>query len=427
MLKKATEIESEMETDNNRNPGKGANRKMTAKELETLQPKGRPRLIKKKSIFSPIIEEPLQIEQASTKNNYNFGMYDQPILIEERSEQEGSLASSVDYEVKDDHQQGYTVEKQSSEKPIIDLFELNNQTYLSKSSQGSAADSQRSPPLGSKEFGFDQVASIEHIQKELEENERAKARKVSGRGPRASPSGGRKRSQALRKTQTADSIEHSAAASSEERTKERQKNNLEKMKKNLHKKLFSESLKSKKIQFSDRQEQQRKRERAEQQQQIEKILIAGKHQKIDDDEISEGEESGRQNKVILTKLKLAGKRIMKGKRSIEAIDHLQDIGKKVASTVTRKNEQMMLSEYNKIKKAIENNSPQVIQDFVQFNVQMIDHKDEEGYTLLALAVHYGRVEMVEILLKNGANPNIVTSKDRNSPLHMAVHFKFKKI
>ena len=90
---------------------------------------------------------------------------------------------------------------------------------------------------------------------------------------------------------------------------------------------------------------------------------------------------------------------------------------------------MMLKEWNKSKKAVEDNQLQVIGNFVQFNVQHIDKQDEEGYTLLALAVHYGRVEMVETLLKNGASPNIATKEEfgKNSPLHLAVNFKFKKI
>ena len=47
--------------------------------------------------------------------------------------------------------------------------------------------------------------------------------------------------------------------------------------------------------------------------------------------------------------------------------------------------------------------------------------------MLSLAVHYGRVEIVDILLKNGADPNIVTYMDKNTPLHLAVNFGFRKI
>lgn len=51
-----------------------------------------------------------------------------------------------------------------------------------------------------------------------------------------------------------------------------------------------------------------------------------------------------------------------------AVNLFDGIKKKVASTVTRKAEEMMLKEWNKSKKAVEDNQLQVIQNFVQFNV-----------------------------------------------------------
>lgn len=90
-----------------------------------------------------------------------------------------------------------------------------------------------------------------------------------------------------------------------------------------------------------------------------------------------------------------------------SVDALQREGKEAASTMSRKQGELVQEDINKLKKAIENNHPQVIQEFVKLNTHNIDIADEDdGYTLLALAVHYGRVEMVEILLKNGADPNI---------------------
>lgn len=64
-----------------------------------------------------------------------------------------------------------------------------------------------------------------------------------------------------------------------------------------------------------------------------------------------------------------------------------------------------------------------------FNNAHIDKRDSKGYTLLSLAVHYGRVEMVDILLKNGASPRVHTkqSDGKNTPLHIAINYKFKKI
>jgi len=58
---------------------------------------------------------------------------------------------------------------------------------------------------------------------------------------------------------------------------------------------------------------------------------------------------------------------------------------------------------------------------------MINMQDKDGYTLLALAVHYGRVGMVESLLKNGADPNKATHITKDTPLHLAVSLKLKKI
>ncbi len=53
------------------------------------------------------------------------------------------------------------------------------------------------------------------------------------------------------------------------------------------------------------------------------------------------------------------------------------------------------------------------------NQKEINFKDKHGYTALDLAVIHNLVDVVEVLLKNGADPNI---KDKNgyTPLHRAV-------
>jgi len=55
----------------------------------------------------------------------------------------------------------------------------------------------------------------------------------------------------------------------------------------------------------------------------------------------------------------------------------------------------------------------------KINKDEINFKDKHGYTALDLAVIHNLVDVVEVLLKNGANPNI---KDKNgyTPLHRAV-------
>lgn len=66
--------------------------------------------------------------------------------------------------------------------------------------------------------------------------------------------------------------------------------------------------------------------------------------------------------------KISAKKIVAGNRTLGAVNLFDGIKKKVASTVTRKAEEMMLKEWNKSKKAVEDNQLQVIQNFVQFNV-----------------------------------------------------------
>ena len=85
-------------------------------------------------------------------------------------------------------------------------------------------------------------------------------------------------------------------------------------------------------------------------------------------------------------------------------------------------------------KAIENDSGQVIQDFVMYNVQMIDqplnlpHCSVKEFTLLELSVHYGHSSIVELLLKSGADPNrLPTNPSGDYPLHIAIKRNYKKI
>ena len=68
-------------------------------------------------------------------------------------------------------------------------------------------------------------------------------------------------------------------------------------------------------------------------------------------------------------------------------------------------------------------------NFISFHSGEIESVDHRGYTLLALATHYARVEMVQMLLENGASPNVFCKPEygKETPLHLAVKFKFKKI
>lgn len=81
----------------------------------------------------------------------------------------------------------------------------------------------------------------------------------------------------------------------------------------------------------------------------------------------------------------------------------------------------------KLRRAIEVNQPQVIQDFVLYNGRAIDLYDKDGFTLLCRAVHYGRSDIVELLLKAGADPSKPCRDSEDTPLHIAVNFNFKKV
>ena len=196
-----------------------------------------------------------------------------------------------------------------------------------------------------------------------------------------------------------------------ERELREHKKNAETLKRNLQRRAVKAALARRKVNFAKVDEE-----------------LAG---------LPEGEDRLRKLKMIgkvpgqrgELKRKTSARRAAGGNKGSQGAGSTEGPGKKSASTAARDAEPMVLKEWNKSKKAIEDNQLQVISNFVHFNAQDIDLRDEEGYTLLALAVHYGRVEMVETLLKNGASPNIATEEEfgKNSPLHLAVNFKFKKI
>ena len=110
-----------------------------------------------------------------------------------------------------------------------------------------------------------------------------------------------------------------------------------------------------------------------------------------------------------------------------AVFAFRDIAKKAAGTVARQT--MTTVNKEKIFQSIVNNQTTIISDFCQYNVLLIDMQNEDGYTLLAFATHHGCVNIVDILLRAGANPNIPNNelKGSNTPLHIAANYGFKKI
>lgn len=52
---------------------------------------------------------------------------------------------------------------------------------------------------------------------------------------------------------------------------------------------------------------------------------------------------------------------------------------------------------------------------------------ESGNTLLTYSCYIGNEKIVNILLEQGADPNIPYLKTKQTPLHLAIKFGFKKI
>ena len=97
-------------------------------------------------------------------------------------------------------------------------------------------------------------------------------------------------------------------------------------------------------------------------------------------------------------------------------------------------EMLTIEQQNKLMKAIENDSGQIIQDFVVQHFQMIDQPlnlplcKVKELTLLELSIHYGHSSIVQLLLKSGADPNrLPTNPEGDYPLHIAVKKNYKKI
>jgi len=47
--------------------------------------------------------------------------------------------------------------------------------------------------------------------------------------------------------------------------------------------------------------------------------------------------------------------------------------------------------------------------------------------MLMYAAYYGRADIVRALLLNGANPNIMNSKNKQTALHIAIEQGFKRV
>jgi ankyrin repeat protein len=61
-----------------------------------------------------------------------------------------------------------------------------------------------------------------------------------------------------------------------------------------------------------------------------------------------------------------------------------------------------------------------------FHVDLIDEKDENGYTLLHHGVKMGNYEIVDFIIYNGSDVNI-RDNGGNTPLHLAAELNEKEI
>ena len=92
----------------------------------------------------------------------------------------------------------------------------------------------------------------------------------------------------------------------------------------------------------------------------------------------------------LSLLQKVSRTVSKTQKTLSAVDAVASEAVKAQLRVTRKAEADLDVEQDKLRRAIYNNQPNGVVEFVQFHARYVDHMMSEGCTALALAVHYGR-------------------------------------
>lgn len=169
--------------------------------------------------------------------------------------------------------------------------------------------------------------------------------------------GGRKRQDtiqtypALAELQQIDD-EFTRELSDGEREQQEHKKNAETLKRNLQRKFLKEALTKRKVNFSKGEQEPAPESEGKGDDQLRKLKMISKTpgQKAD------------------SKRKTSTRRVAAGNKGSLAVGMVEGIGQKGASTAARKAEPMVLKEWEKSKKAIEDNQLQVIANFVHFNV-----------------------------------------------------------
>lgn len=71
-------------------------------------------------------------------------------------------------------------------------------------------------------------------------------------------------------------------------------------------------------------------------------------------------------------------------------------------------------------KAIWNDDALTVEELLRENHDLITWRDDNGRTLLSWAAQHGNINIIKILLKNGAEINSLDSESKNTPLHIAI-------
>ena len=99
------------------------------------------------------------------------------------------------------------------------------------------------------------------------------------------------------------------------------------------------------------------------------------------------------------------------------------IKKKSSKDSLRKNNEKKEKHDNSINynifQIIENNNLNKLSELLKKDHSKINILNKEGFSPLHISVIKGNLDLLTILLLNGANPNILTSKKRQTPLHLA--------
>ena len=87
--------------------------------------------------------------------------------------------------------------------------------------------------------------------------------------------------------------------------------------------------------------------------------------------------------------------------------------------ITRKEKYKNPINNDDIFKIIENNNFKKLQELLKNDHTKINTLNKDGFAPLHIAIIKGNIEIINLLLLNGANPNILTSLKKQTPLHLA--------